>query len=183
MLFNLASSFQILVVSVLFPCVLIISPIALIANASNTKKKQLAFLVFSMTVLGGVVGILGGNSREPTVGLIIPSVLTFVGGATAFLFGIDRTRGLISSILLISLCLSLLVGYAGGSDARIKSERLNRYIDFCLSAEFPSDPKDPRKEIFLKVCGTIIGEDTQKLGPSQQDELPDKHSPSDRFVG
>jgi hypothetical protein len=52
------------------------------------------------------------------VGDVIPAALALVGGVAAYLFGVDRSKGLVASFCAAAFALSLGIGYAAGAGNR-----------------------------------------------------------------
>lgn len=86
--------------------------------------------------LGVVTGLLTGLSREPAVGAIVPSMLTFVGGVIAYLYTAkDSTKDLyvlyILAVTVIGMNFFYYMGCKTGAQSRAVSESAmeNHQID------------------------------------------------------
>ena len=96
----------------------------------------LTLLLFGLSVLGSVAGYTGGLSRETAVPQIIPAVLALAGSASAYLFGIDRSRGAIASLSVIAFGVALLFGFMFGADIRSDVERNQEMREACYKLFF-----------------------------------------------
>ncbi|WP_415402623.1 hypothetical protein [Tateyamaria sp. SN3-11] len=88
-------------------------------------------LIAGLAMLGCISGYLGGLSRTAAVGEIIPAALALAGGAAAYLFGADRSKGLIASICALALGLSLFLGFVTSTVKRGKVEAFQAHLTFC----------------------------------------------------
>ena len=99
-------------IAVSFVIALIVAAVGYVLDTnSGSSFRHLLFATFAFSLLGFVVGLLLGDSREGVVGSIIPAVLTFIGGIAAFVVtanGASSQSGI--SAILICLTFSLLVG-------------------------------------------------------------------------
>ena len=69
-------------------------------------------------MLGMVTGYLAGYSREPTLGTVLPSVLSLMGGLVVYLVGKESTSRVIVSVSMFVFALSLLIGCGWGAIMR-----------------------------------------------------------------
>lgn len=93
--------------------------------------RTLLGLIAGLAMLGCISGYLGGLARESTVGQVIPAALALAGGAAAYLFGTDRSKGLIASICALALGLSLFLGFVTSAVKRGKVEAFQAHVSFC----------------------------------------------------
>jgi len=91
-------------------------------------------LVVAMAILGSISGFAGGLSRVGVVGDIIPAALALTGGVSAYLFGVDRSKGVIASLCAAAFALSLGFGYSSGASIRGGSERQTAIVQECKTA-------------------------------------------------
>ncbi len=80
--------------------------------------RELAVILLSLSLVGACAGMAGGMSRVGAVGSIIPAFLGLLGGLSVYLFGVDRTKGLIVSFGAVAMSLSLLLSYSFASNYR-----------------------------------------------------------------
>jgi len=80
--------------------------------------RELAVILLALSLVGACAGMAGGMSRVGAVGSIIPAFLGLLGGLSVYLFGVDRTKGLIVSFGAVALSLSLLLSYSFASSYR-----------------------------------------------------------------
>lgn len=103
---------------------------ALLLSAKEDWRTLLG-LIAGLAMLGCISGYLGGLARESTVGQVIPAALALAGGAAAYLFGTDRSKGLIASICALALGLSLFLGFVTSAVKRGKVEAFQAHVSFC----------------------------------------------------
>lgn len=89
-------------------------------------KPESRSIIFGFAFLGLLIGILTGASLTPVVGTVVPAVLTFVGGVGGLLT-ILRKNGLkeqrLVGTLLVSFCLSMILGTFYGAESRLSRTR------------------------------------------------------------
>ena len=73
-------------------------------------------------------------SREPTVGTIIPAIIGLFGGVALYLFGVDRSRGAVVSLMAACLSMSVFSAYAVSAQLRGYSDELRDLRDHCVGA-------------------------------------------------
>ncbi|MBL4811887.1 MAG: hypothetical protein JKX69_05895 [Rhodobacteraceae bacterium] len=93
-----------------------------------------ALLMLALGVLGSAAGLAGGLSRVGVVGDIYPAALVFMGSAAAYLFGTDRTKGLLVAISAVVFSIALFIGYEEGATRRNFAEEQRALRSVCLDA-------------------------------------------------
>lgn len=101
------------------------------AFTQREERSKIFVLIAGLAVLGAVSGVAGGTSRVGVVGDVIPAALGLVGGVSAYLFGVDRSKGLVASVCAAAFALSLGLGYAAGAGSRSEAEGKQARLDFC----------------------------------------------------
>lgn len=120
-----------------------IVPLLLIVLYQRSQLRELAIIVFVLAIVGACAGLAGGMSRVGAVGSIIPAFLGLLGGLSIYLFGLDRSKGLVASLGAAALSLALIVSYTAGSQFRnvgddhrdIRSRCAEAYTDSKLLAD------------------------------------------------
>jgi len=86
----------------------------------NNPNKLLTFIsIFTFSILGTIIGYITGQSREPAVTAVLPSVLTFIGGISLYILGQENNKSkLLTSICIIVFSISLFVGIQWGVNIR-----------------------------------------------------------------
>ncbi|SIQ43935.1 hypothetical protein SAMN05880590_104113 [Rhizobium sp. RU35A] len=102
-----------------------------LAFTQKGERSNILVLIVGLAVLGAVSGVAGGSSRVGVVGDVIPAALGLVGGVSAYLFGVDRSKGLVASVCAAAFALSLGLGYAAGAGSRTETEDKQARLDFC----------------------------------------------------
>lgn len=90
------------------------------------------FLMLGFAYIGMTLGLLTGLSVNPVVHSVIPALLTFLTGLTAYIFikkDFDLTNRKTAVSSLIFITIFLVYGLEVGSKIRIKSELENRRIE------------------------------------------------------
>ena len=96
-------------------------------------KDSLPLLV-ALSLMGSCAGLAGGMSRDSAVEDIIPVFLGLVGAVAVYLFGLDRSRGVIASLGLTALTVALLISYASAAEQRNVSEDHRNLRAHCARA-------------------------------------------------
>lgn len=135
--------------------VAIVGTVALLLSVKG-ERTNILVLIFGLATLGAVAGIAGGSSRVGVVGDVIPAALALVGGVTAYLFGVERSKGLIASFCAAAFALSLGIGYAAGAGNRSVTENKAENLAFCRALYREADLWGDDRA-FCRVA-TIFGE-------------------------
>lgn len=93
-------------------------PFVLALLWQRTAAKEVAVILVALALIGACAGTAGGMSRVGAVGSIVPAFLGLLGGIAIYLFGIDRSKGLLASFGATALAISLIVSYTWGSEYR-----------------------------------------------------------------
>ncbi len=124
-------------------------PLALASLVQREKIKEIGMILVALSMIGASAGLAGGMSRVGAVGSIIPAFLGMLGGLSIYLFGVDRSNGLIASFGAVALSLSLIFAYTAGSQFRnigddhreIRSICAGAYTDHQLLSDEPAFKK------------------------------------------
>jgi hypothetical protein len=79
------------------------------------SRSELFFVILGFSMLGIVTGYLSGFSRAPTLGTVLPAVLSLMGGLVVYMIGKDSSSRIIVSISMFAFALTLLIGVGWGS--------------------------------------------------------------------
>ena len=109
-------------------------PFIIAAIWQRTALKELAAILLSLSLIGACAGIAGGMSRVGAVGSIIPAFLGLLGGLSIYLFGIDRSKGLVASFGASAISISLLVSYTMGASYRNLGDDHRDIRSYCAKA-------------------------------------------------
>lgn len=112
-------------------------------------------LLFTLGILGAVTGTLGGQSRVGAVGAIVPAILAIAGGASVYLFGIDRSKGTVASVAVAVLAASVFWGYQLGSNIRSADDFNTAGLTACYRLFF--DPALYAKPEFYDLARQKVG--------------------------
>jgi hypothetical protein len=109
----------------------------------GTAKNTIVYFLLvaiAFSFLGLTIGIHIGLSESPVIGVIIPALLTFIGGFMLYVFVFtDKSKvqdGFVLLIIMISLCFFLMIGsdYACtvrvNYDAKLQDYLYNQKKDF-----------------------------------------------------
>jgi hypothetical protein len=116
--------------------------LALLMSRGKTEKAEfghILVLIMGMSLLGACAGFTGGLSRQAAVGAIVPALFGLLGGLVLYLFGVDRSRGAIASLLAGCLSVSLFLSYSVSAQIRNYDDELRDLRDHCISAYTDSD--------------------------------------------
>jgi hypothetical protein len=139
---------------------------AVLAAGAWFEHRAAAFALFlANAIVGSVVGFATGLSRVAVVGEVIPAVLVFFGGFSAYLFGIDAKKGMLAALCLITFCIAFFLQVTESANLRAVAEAETRLRDVCL-AQFtaPSwNAGDYDAKNRILDCVTILRVERSKL--------------------
>ena len=96
-------------------------PVLLSLLSDKGNWRTTATLLGALSLVGAAAGIAGGMSRTGVVGDIVPAFLGLLGAVAIYLFGVDRSRGVVVSFGAVALSISLVSGYALAAQYRNSS--------------------------------------------------------------
>jgi hypothetical protein len=108
----------------------------------KATPKQLLYLcstAVSFSFFGMTMGLLVGQSLAPVVGVVIPALLTFLGGFMAYVFIFGRKRvfdGYTMIIILVSISLFLIVGADYGAAMRTEFTQQEQDFEYQRKKDF-----------------------------------------------
>jgi len=146
---------------------LVLVPIPFFLTKAEFQK--LAVLIVGLAVLGAVAGVAGGTSRVGVVGDIIPAALGLVAGVSAYLFGVDQSKGIVASLCAAAFAVALGFGYAAGAGNRDVRDRFERNLAFCVdgfsNAEILNNDRAFKRfsDLFGPTCTQLIATDRAKI--------------------
>jgi hypothetical protein len=129
-------------------------------------RGRFAFIV-AFGSLGTVLGFLAGNSREPLVGSVITTLLTFITGLLAYVFGKEANSPWQPFIpfALIVLVINTLTGISAGSVNRASHEAYDRaYKEWMMHYEQVVIPAQKQEallmvnENYVPVKDTVVSD-------------------------
>ncbi|WP_288252148.1 hypothetical protein [uncultured Hydrogenophaga sp.] len=110
-----------------------------LAWQGGAAMKEAGAILLALALVGACAGTAGGMSRVGAVGSIVPAFLGLLGGLSIYLFGIDRSKGLIASFGAAAIALSLIVSYTLLSRVRNESEEQRELRAICAQAYTNAD--------------------------------------------
>ena len=152
------------------------------ALSPGEKLAPMLGLIAGLAMLGLVSGYAGGLSRTAAVGDIIPAALALAGGAAAYLFGTDRSKGIIASICALAFGLSLFLGFTSSAIKRGTVEAFQNHLTFCRGVLSDADILS-NDEAFVRVV-TLYGESCAGVMAADlavARNLPEGATPPDDF--
>jgi len=93
-------------------------PFVLIVAWQRSAMKEASAILIALALIGASAGTAGGMSRVGAVGSIVPAFLGLLGGLSLYLFGLDRSKGLIASFGAVAISLALIISYSLGAKQR-----------------------------------------------------------------
>jgi len=108
---------------------LIIAGLLTLCSGIKRTRRTLFSALCGFAVLGLVVGVMAGQSREPVIGAVLPAILSFLGGAAAFMMTKGPTMRMTVGLTVVAFSLSILIGANWGADTRTRFELLSSSID------------------------------------------------------
>ena len=128
------------------------------------------FLLLGIAFIGMTLGLLTGLSVNPVVHAVIPALLTFLTGLTAYIFikkDFELTNRRIAVSSLVFITVFLVYGLEVGSKIRIKSELENRRIELIYKKDlekYKSELKAYELEVELKYQEELLKLNCDSLG-------------------
>lgn len=105
--------------------------------------------IAAFTMLGFVVGLLMSQSREPAVQVVLPAILTLLGGLLVYLIGVHGLRNQAAvSAMVFCFTLSLLTGAQYGARLRADYDLASQSPEYLVARE--EQLESGRHEIALK---------------------------------
>lgn len=113
--------------------VLIAGVMALLANRRGNREDAPFLILLSLALLGVVAGVVTGQSRAPSVGSVVPAVLSLASALMVYLVAAKEPNHQRSaSAVLIAFALTFFVGIHFGSAARHLREDYLTSEDYLL---------------------------------------------------
>jgi hypothetical protein len=107
-------------------------------SAKGSNQQGGFALIVAFSLLGGVAGLITGNSREPIAGPLLTGLLGVITALLAYLFSSEalRTYRPYIPFLMMALMLNSLVGLSVGAGYRKQFEVADReYKEYLLNYE------------------------------------------------
>lgn len=109
-------------------------PLIIVWFAQRDRVKEVSVILLVLAIVGACAGLSGGMSRVGAVGSIIPAFLGLLGGLSIYLFGVDRSKGLVASFGAAALSLSLIFAYTAGAQFRNIGDDHREIRSICAGA-------------------------------------------------
>lgn len=85
-------------------------------------RRSIFRVIIAFSLLGIVIGMIAGDSREPAVGATLPAVLSLIGGIGIYLVGTNLGQRILVSLSVSALALALIIGFFWGAVLRVNAE-------------------------------------------------------------
>lgn len=102
-------------------------------GSDRATHLRIITLLFGVAAIGACGGLSGGLSRVGVVGAIIPAMFTLLGGLAVYLFGVDNSKGAITSVTSACFAIALFASYATGSQLRNTGDELRDLRSHCVA--------------------------------------------------
>jgi hypothetical protein len=123
-------------VAVALAAAAVISILALVGWRSGFKDRAITLaMLFTLALVGTIVGLATGLSRVGAVGNVVPAVLVFFGGLSAYLFGQDKDKGLVASLCVVAFTVGFFAFITVGATMRDRSEARQALEGACLTVK------------------------------------------------
>jgi hypothetical protein len=97
--------------------------LSLLSGEDRSNFGKAFIVIFSMSLLGIIAGQIMGQSREPAVGSVMPSILAMIAGLIIYLVSAKSFQQQhIVALIVIGFSINLLVGSFWGAQLRFDYE-------------------------------------------------------------
>ncbi|MCK4543078.1 MAG: hypothetical protein KAU17_12655 [Spirochaetales bacterium] len=84
-------------------------------------------IICSISLVGYIVGVITGNSRNPIVDVLLPLLFTFLGGLSTYVVTRSKTQNrVLTAVLSAFFTVFTLIGLWAGASNRIESENTQK---------------------------------------------------------
>lgn len=138
--------------------------------SEKSKWSELAILICGLSFLGAAAGFAGGMSRVGVVGEVVAASLALAGGVSAYLFGVDRSKGTIASLGAAAFAIALIAAFSAGSENRVATERYALARDNCYKLLTDGDFVGNRDAMCVyartlsSICASVLTKETYEFG-------------------
>jgi hypothetical protein len=132
---------------------------ALGLRAHAADRASAFVLIFAIAIVGSIVGFATGLSRTGVVGEVVPAVLVFFGGFSAYLFGVEAKKGALAALCLVAFSATFFIQSVESSRLRGRAEAEDQLREACfaqLTATAWSQNDYEAKNKILD-CETVVG--------------------------
>lgn len=143
---------------------LIFRTAAFAGGHGRLKGPEAAVILFSISLIGALVGDLSGSSQESIAGQLVPAILTLLGALAVFIFGKKTDETGLVSLAVLSFVLSLSISY---TNALLQKNDKDAFL-FCRDSYANPDILASQKVLdrfnglFRTYCDAAIGRYTKR---------------------
>jgi len=124
----------------LYPIPLMASLVALLLAYLSSGRGdgfwRVFSIVFAISILGITAGQIMGQSREPAVSAVMPTILTMIAGILGYIVSAKTAQQqMLASIIIIGFTVNLLVGTFWGAQVRYEFEKQQNSQEMLLYKE------------------------------------------------
>ncbi|WP_018183279.1 hypothetical protein [Kaistia granuli] len=124
---------------------------------------EAAVVLFSIALIGAMVGDLSGSSQESIAGQLVPAILTLLGVVAVYLFGKKHDETGLVSLAVLAFIVTLTICYSHALARKNDKDAFTFCRDKYSDAAVLADPRiiERLNEIFGPYCKAAIGRHTQ----------------------
>jgi len=124
---------------------------------------EAAVVLFSIALIGAMVGDLSGSSQESIAGQLVPAILTLLGVVAVYLFGKKHDETGLVSLAVLAFIVTLTICYSHALARKNDKNAFTFCRDKYSDAAILADPKIVERfnAIFGGYCEPVIGRHTQ----------------------
>jgi hypothetical protein len=113
--------------------------IGVVGFVPKNERMPLLCLLLGISAIAATAGVTGGLSRDGAVGEVIAAALGLLGGVVVYVFGVDRSKGMIASICAFTFSLTLVVAYFEAAARRGAPESYAFWRERCIDKYIDKD--------------------------------------------
>jgi drug/metabolite transporter (DMT)-like permease len=124
---------------------------------------EAAVVLFSVALIGAMVGDLSGSSQESIAGQLVPAILTLLGVVAVYLFGKKHDETGLVSLAVLAFIVTLTICYSHALARKNDKDAFTFCRDKYADAAILVDPQivDRLNAIFGVYCTAAIRRHTQ----------------------
>lgn len=135
---------------------------------TGNRAVETFVVLFSIALIGALVGDLSGSSQESVAGQLVPAILTLIGVFSVYLFGKEHDQAGLINLAVLAFVLALSIAYSNGLIQKRDKDAFyfcrGKYSDAALLANEAAFSRF--NDMFTDYCAAEIGRHTNVAKPA-----------------